>query len=356
MKIAIQKDTRGTVMKKWNVIGGRVLKTGIAVFITVLICQLFHLPTIFAVITAIVTIEPTAHDSIKKGIIRFPASTIGSAYAMTFTYLLDHSPMSYALSAMFTIVTCQKLRLEAGTLVATITAVAMIPITDAHYLSAFFTRLMTTSVGIIVSTFVNFFLIPPNYLPFISNQLHTLFEEVADLLELRLKELMGEKIERKAMIRSFERLNEDLKKTYTFVNYQQQDWKYHRHTKTEMRSFHYNQKKLAILQQIHYHLGNLLYARLDHEEWSKEEKELISKTVHSISAILKDFCHSIPDEHYLLIEQLDKQFWTYKHDLSDVKPKKYHHHFHPKCVILFEVLSIHDMIEELEPICRKTID
>ncbi len=73
-------------VRKWNIIGGRVIKTGIAVFLTVLVCEFFNIPTIFAVITAIVTIEPTATDSIKKGLIRFPASTIGSAYAMTFTF------------------------------------------------------------------------------------------------------------------------------------------------------------------------------------------------------------------------------------------------------------------------------
>ena len=35
-------------------------------FLTVLVCEFFNIPTIFAVITAIVTIEPTATDSIKK--------------------------------------------------------------------------------------------------------------------------------------------------------------------------------------------------------------------------------------------------------------------------------------------------
>lgn len=88
-------------VRKWNIIGGRVIKTGIAVFLTVLVCEFFNIPTIFAVITAIVTIEPTATDSIKKGLVRFPASTIGSAYAMTFTFFLGHQALSYALAAMF---------------------------------------------------------------------------------------------------------------------------------------------------------------------------------------------------------------------------------------------------------------
>ena len=56
-----------------------------------------------------------------------------------------------------------KLRLHAGTLVATLTAVAMIPITANHYFTAFLIRLATTSTGIIVSTLVNFFIFPPHY-------------------------------------------------------------------------------------------------------------------------------------------------------------------------------------------------
>ena len=75
---------------------------------------------------------------------------------MTFTFFLGHQALSYALAAMFTIVTCQKLKLHAGTLVATLTAVAMIPITADHYFTAFLIRLATTSTGIIVSTLVNF--------------------------------------------------------------------------------------------------------------------------------------------------------------------------------------------------------
>lgn len=82
---------------------------------------------------------------------------------MTFTFFLGHQAISYALAAMFTIVTCQKLRLHAGTLVATLTAVAMIPITANHYFTAFLIRLATTSTGIIVSTLVNFFIFPPHY-------------------------------------------------------------------------------------------------------------------------------------------------------------------------------------------------
>ncbi|MCM3796238.1 aromatic acid exporter family protein [Priestia megaterium] len=49
-------------VKKFNFLGGRIIKTGIAVFLTALICQAIGWPYMLTVITAIVTIEPTADD------------------------------------------------------------------------------------------------------------------------------------------------------------------------------------------------------------------------------------------------------------------------------------------------------
>ncbi|MCP9279411.1 hypothetical protein CN676_13095 [Bacillus wiedmannii] len=340
-------------VRKWNIVGRRVIKTGIAVFLTVLVCEFFNIPTIFAVITAIVTIEPTATDSIKKGLIRFPASTIGSAYAMTFTFSLGHQALSYALAAMFTIVTCQKLKLHAGTLVATLTAVAMIPITADHYFTAFLIRLATTSTGIIVSTLVNFFILPPHYLQTISGCTEELFVKTANIMEEWLNALIEGKVITKETTYNLSNLNLSLHKAVQFVQYEQKDWKYHRHTKKEMRSFLAMQKQLHILQQIIYHIDNLARAPIETWDWSQNKKEILQRTVHSIISILRNNCNEIDEEHFKLIDELDKKFWDYKNDLGHCKPNQYHHHFSSESIILFELLSIHDMLEELKQISEK---
>lgn len=55
---------------KWyrHIIGARTIKTGLATFFTSLFCMLLNLTPIFAILTAIVTIEPTAKASLKRGI------------------------------------------------------------------------------------------------------------------------------------------------------------------------------------------------------------------------------------------------------------------------------------------------
>ncbi|WP_339179091.1 aromatic acid exporter family protein [Oceanobacillus sp. FSL W7-1293] len=133
-------------MKVQTIIGNRVIKTGIAVFFTALICKWFNFPPTFAVITAIVTIEPTVTDSIKKGLVRFPASAIGAAYAVIFLAIFGNSPLTYMLAAILTIFTCFRLNLHAGLLVATLTAIAMIELVDDSYFLSFLIRLATTTI------------------------------------------------------------------------------------------------------------------------------------------------------------------------------------------------------------------
>lgn len=177
---------KGDMMKqgnKFKLVGERVIKTGVAVFVTAVICQMLQLSIVYAVITAIVTIEPTASDSIKKGIIRFPASVIGASYALGFTYWLGHGAISYTLAATLTIFTCNKLRLEAGTLVATLTAVAMIPSIHDQFLLSFVERLGTTSIALIVSTLVNILILPPKFATMISKSINELAVNTARLLE-----------------------------------------------------------------------------------------------------------------------------------------------------------------------------
>ena len=112
------------------------------------------------------------------------------------------------------------------------------------------------------------------------------------------------------------------------------------------------QKQLHILQQIIYHIDNLARVSIETCDWSQSE-EILQRTIHSIIAILRNRCNEIDEEHFKLIAELDKQFWSYKNDLKDYKPNHYHHHFSSESIILFEALSIHDMLEELKQISEK---
>lgn len=340
-------------LKKLHLFGGRTLKTGISVLLTSFICLLFDLPVIFAVITAIVTVENTAADSIKKAAVRFPASAIGALLAATFFGLLGQTALTYALAATLTIALCHKLKLDDGILVATITAVAMIPNFDSHYIASFFLRLGTTSLGIVVSTLVNFFLLPPDYSKMIYKNIHQLYEEAADILEGTIYKLIKEDKERTRTVqKAYKDFTFQLEKNYQLSQFQREEWKYHRHSTKEMKAFQFAQKKMNQLQQIAYHLGNLQYVQIEDNAFTKEEKTLIRSIISSIAEILRTPSHDIPDDHFQRIEQLDEEFWHWKEEHIE-HPTKYRHHFPPQTIILYELLCLHDVLEELQQISRE---
>src|SRR5699024_9728679 len=179
------------VMKVFDFLGVRVIKTGVAIFFTALICQLLGWPPVFAVITAIVTLEPTVSDSIKKGLIRFPASAIGSAYAVLFIALFGNSPITYTLAAVFTIVTSYKLKLHAG---------------------------------LIVSTVVNMFILPPNYIKEINDNIKKLYRGIG---RATLSIVTFEKASSKKVNRLLNVLSKQIKKTEELIRFQKDETNFH---------------------------------------------------------------------------------------------------------------------------------
>ncbi|WP_409253476.1 FUSC family protein [Bacillus sp. SCS-153A] len=336
--------------KKFKLIGGRVIKTAIAVFLTALICYWLNLPVAFAVITAIVTIEPTAADSIRKGLVRFPASAIGAALAILFTFLFGDTPVTYTLATLFTIVICHKLHLEDGMLVATLTAVAMIPTTNDHYFISFVSRLGSTSIGLVISTLVNIFVLPPNYSPRITTMIHNLFVRTGNLLETRIIELV---LDKKAEARTrflFQEVNKSMDTIEKLCRYQRKEWKYHRHSRKEMKEFHYESKKLSILRQIHYHIGNLMVLPQHDIRWGEEKQNKIITAVQSLVEIIQDPKHVISEDHYKKYKELLEEFWHVKDELRVVKETDHHHFFSTETILLYELLSIQDLMEELSHI------
>ncbi|WP_085507954.1 FUSC family protein [Thalassobacillus devorans] len=335
-------------LRQFKLFGSRTLKTGISVFITALICGYFGWPVIFAVITAIVTIEHTAADSIRKAAIRFPASAIGALIATTLYGVFGKGALTYALVAMLTIAICHKLKLQDGILVATITATAMIPDFQENYIVSFFIRLGTTSIGIVVSSLVNFFLLPPNYFTSIHRSIDRLYGQAADLLELILKEVIGERHAKKGLInRRYQELTKHMEQTHQLSQYQREEWSYHKHTNFDMRAFQFAQKKLDLLQQIIYHLGNLQYIHTDAGDFNHPEKHLIGRMIPSFVAILRAPEHEIPEEHFKQIEELDHVFWDWKQEHIEHE-SRYRHHLPPQTVLLYELLCLHDVMEELK--------
>jgi uncharacterized membrane protein YgaE (UPF0421/DUF939 family) len=261
-------------------LGGRVIKTGVSVFITAAICQYFDLPVVFAVIAAIVTIEPTATASVKKGMIRFPAAAIGAGFAMILDYWFGQVPLTYALAAVFTIIVCHRLHWDDAIIVATLTAVAMIPETEESFLQAFFIRLATTSIGIIVSALVNLIVLPPKFGLMVDHLKGELSHKVADLIQDSVNHILESTENSRQLFLRFNQLTKELERSLQLVQYQREELRYRSHSISDIRKVSMQQKELDRIQKTMYHVGNLVTMKPQSE--LIEKRFIINQAVETI--------------------------------------------------------------------------
>lgn len=317
--------------------GHRIVKTTVAVFLTALICELIGWPPVFAVITAIVTLEPTVSDSIKKGIVRFPASAIGSFYAVLFIYLFGNSPLTYTLAAALTIITCYRLKLHAGLLVATITAVAMIEVVYDHYLLSFFIRLGTTTIGLTVSTLVNLLIFPPNFMKEINKNLRNIYIDIGHTLFSLLQS--DEKIIDKKM----KKLQNSISKTEELIRYEISDAKYFRTDEEKQTAISHVEILLEKLRFIQYHLTNLQPIRLKETIFTEEHQQIIRDSVEALASYITGKSEVNPFHYELKLREIMDSYW-----IEGLTPNEADQVELPKeLVLLYELISIFYLVNKL---------
>ncbi|MGG1397109.1 aromatic acid exporter family protein [Bacillus salipaludis] len=257
-------------------LGKRLLKTGLAVFLTAFFCQWLDWPVVFAVIAAIVTIEPSIYASIQKGKVRLLAAAIGAAIAMSFDFLFGQVPITFALSAFFTLYICHRLRWDDAIIVATLTAIAMIPMTTANFLIAFFIRIGTTSIGIVISTLVNLIIWPPDFTKEIEKNIYNLVNEARNLIKDSLDHQLYNNRSRKILKIRFERLYQGIERVKITIQSQREDSRYRRKNKTNTKLLDDLQLQVDVLYKISFHIGDILSIS-EQERFPEENKAIIQK-------------------------------------------------------------------------------
>ncbi|REB11629.1 aromatic acid exporter family protein [Sporosarcina sp. BI001-red] len=332
-------------MRNFHFHGIRIVKTGIAIFLTAIICEWFHWPPVFAVITAIVTIEPTVSDSIKKGIVRFPASAIGSAYAVFFIALFGNSPITYTLAAVFTILTCYKLNLHAGLLVATLTAVAMVEVIHSNYLISFFIRLGTTTTGLLVSTAVNMIVFRPDYRKDILVSIQNIGARAGTILEQTFRTILyDEHTNRKIDRVIIHQLNKEIMKTETLIRFQRDESNLPTLLGGDHEGLLMAERQMAYLHNLDYHLGNLDYLPSNQISWSNSERDII---MHAVAELANDLQHPAAynsEKHQLHLKNLTDLFWRNNEEITnnnEIHPTQ----FPPELVMLYELITIYNLVD-----------
>ncbi|PAE07331.1 hypothetical protein CHI12_11645 [Terribacillus saccharophilus] len=332
-------------MKKYF-IGSRVIKTGIAVFFTALICEIVHISPAFAVIAAIVTIEPTIHASIQKGLIRLPASMVGAAFSVLSIYLFGASPLTYTAAAFLTILVCFKLKLHAGLIVATITAVAMIDVEHTSLWADFWARLGGSVIGIIISTLVNMFILPPDYWKKSREQLDLVIVHTNELLrafvDIRIWKAQGNQPGH-ILSESFRKLTDERLLLEQYIQQQQKELRYQLPNSAAKVLLDKEAALTEKLKLIHYHLWNLIHAGRSGKElkWNTEQRRRFTEAAEAVQANLLHWMKEDTLEDEKQFQDLFELFWSIE------MPTDHHEGYFPiESTYLYELLSIHQLVDD----------
>ncbi len=145
-------------------IGARILKTGIAVALSLYIAEFLALPSpAFAGIAAAFAIQPSIYRSFQSVIEQFQANLIGAFIAIIFVVLFSNNALIIGFTVMIVIGITLKLRLESTIPLALVTVIAIMESPSSHFIEFASLRFGSVLLGVFSAFLVNLFFFPPKY-------------------------------------------------------------------------------------------------------------------------------------------------------------------------------------------------
>lgn len=145
-------------------IGARVIKTGIAVAITMYICKLLGLePAFFGAVSAVINIQPSIFLTLRAARDQILVHIIGVVAGFLFGYFLGVNPFSAGLIVILLIPIYIKLKLHSGITMGIVAALFVLSSSTEEFMIHALARSGVIFVGLGSAMLVNVLLWPPRY-------------------------------------------------------------------------------------------------------------------------------------------------------------------------------------------------
>lgn len=145
-------------------IGARIIKTGIAVSLTMFICRALGLePALFGAVSAVINMQPSIHLTVKTAKDQVFIHVLGVAAGLAAGYLIGGNPVSMGLTTILIIVLYRRLRLQTSVLMGIVAAIFILDSAPDQFLRHAFSRSAVIFAGLSSAMLVNIALWPPRY-------------------------------------------------------------------------------------------------------------------------------------------------------------------------------------------------
>ncbi len=144
--------------------GARILKTGIAIVLSLLLAELLGLPSpVFAPIAAIFAIKPTIYRSYLTIIEQIQGNVIGAVIAIVFALTLGNHPIIIGLAAIILIAINLKLKIGNTISLSLVTMIVVMESPSESFIEFALLRFGTIMLGVFSAFVVNLVFMPPKY-------------------------------------------------------------------------------------------------------------------------------------------------------------------------------------------------
>lgn len=145
-------------------IGARVIKTGIAVAITMFLCKFFGLePAFFGAVSAVINMQPSIFLTLRAARDQILVHILGVTAGFFFGYFLGVNPFSAGLIVMLLIPAYIKLKLNSGITMGIVAALFVLSSSTEEFFVHALARTGVIFAGLGSAMFVNVLLWPPQY-------------------------------------------------------------------------------------------------------------------------------------------------------------------------------------------------
>lgn len=194
-------------------LGARTIKTGLAVALSIYICNLFNLyPSIFAASAAVLVIQPSLGLSFAQAkqqiLVHFTAVSIGILLGISF----GSHPLAIALSTIALILICQHFKWQNSILGGVMASIFVLASPADAFLHQALIRSLTIFIGMGVGLIVNAAIVPPHFSQSIQDKFielnrvvsQSFFQAVQSYLSLAIPSHEDLEIRKKAVEKLFQ--------------------------------------------------------------------------------------------------------------------------------------------------------
>lgn len=145
-------------------IGLRTIKTGIAISLAMLISSLLNIEyPFFAMIAALIAIQPTVSDSWRVGVNRMLGTFIGAIIGLAFVVYVPVNFVFAGLGIILLIYIMNKLHWNEAINIAAVVFIAVFLNISQGHVNYALNRLLDTFIGIAIAVMINYLIYPPTY-------------------------------------------------------------------------------------------------------------------------------------------------------------------------------------------------